>query len=139
MTRSWTAWDPGHKYIWTHYQVQVSEQLRGDSAQIAISEPGGSLDGINMGVSGAQPYVAGEHVLLFMFKTPVGYWRTNGGGQGKFTVGGDGRVTSAARGMEIDGTSAGTSLSQVDRMDLAQFKSLLRKMVQTRPAPREEK
>jgi hypothetical protein len=139
VTRSFAAWDPDHKYIWTHYELQVSDRLRGGAQTVTVSEPGGRLDGINMMSSGAQPYVNGEHVLLFMFKTPIGYWRTQGGGQGKFTVGVDGRVASGARIMELNGTPAGTNLSSVDRMELSQFKSLVRRMVQTRPTPKEEK
>jgi len=139
VTRSWTAWDSEHRYIWTHYEVQVSDRLRGGGNTVTISEPGGRLEGVNMAVSGAQPYLADDHVLLFLFKTPLGYWRTLGGGQGKFTVSGDGRIASAARGMEVNGAQQGTPLSAVDQMLLAQFKALLRKMIQSRPAPKEDK
>jgi len=139
VTRSWTAWDSEHKYIWTHYQLQVFDRLRGGGGTVTVSEPGGSLDGVNMAVSGAQPYVANEHVLLFLFQTPLGYWRTLGGGQGKFAVGEDGRIASAARGMEVNGAAQGTPLSAVDRMLLTQFKAMLRKMIQSRPAPKEDR
>lgn len=139
VSRSWTAWDSEHKFIWTHYELRVTDRLRGGDATVTVSEPGGSLNGVHMGVSGAQPYLANEHVLVFLFKTPLGYWRTSGGGQGKFSVAGDGRVLSAARGMEISGTQEGTALSTVDRTDLAQFKSMVRKMIQTRPAPKEDR
>jgi len=29
VTRTWTAWDSEHKYIWTHYELTVSDHIRG--------------------------------------------------------------------------------------------------------------
>lgn len=26
--RSWTAWDPPHQFIWTHYELSVSDWLK---------------------------------------------------------------------------------------------------------------
>lgn len=77
------AWDAKHKYIWTHYNVAVIESIRGDATAIVVSEPGGSLDGVNQQFSGAVPYAAGEELVLFLYRTPVGYLRTTGGPQGK--------------------------------------------------------
>jgi hypothetical protein len=87
VTHQWTAWDRRHLYIWTHYQVQVVDVLKGEPAGvITVSEPGGSLDGIGQLFSGAVPYAIGEHVLLFLYRTPIDYLRTRGGTQGKFSV-----------------------------------------------------
>ena len=48
IVRSWAAWDPEHKYIWTDYEVSVTERLRGSAGgTFTISEPGGGLDGVN--------------------------------------------------------------------------------------------
>jgi hypothetical protein len=81
------AWDARHKYIWTHYDVAVIESIRGGPAAIAVSEPGGSLDGVNQQFSGAVSYSAGEEVVLFLYRTPIGYLRTTGGLQGKVSAG----------------------------------------------------
>ena len=143
ITGSRTAWDPAHKYIWTHYDVQVLDAIRGGSSQVIVSEPGGNLDGENQGFSGALPYAAGEHVILFLYRTPIGYWRTAGGGQGKFVEGKDGRMTASIQGLEFvssTGTSkqpAGTPLSSVDHLETAKFKSIVRTMARRRPAPKE--
>ena len=81
------AWDGKHKYIWTHYDIEPIESIRGGRAAIAVSEPGGSLDGVNQQLSGAMPYAVGEEVVLFLYRTPIGYLRTTGGPQGKVSVG----------------------------------------------------
>ena len=81
------AWDAQHKYIWTHYDVSVIENLRGARvAAITVSEPGGSLDGVNQLFSGATAYAPGEEVVLYLYRTPIGYLRTVGGPQGKVRV-----------------------------------------------------
>ena len=70
VVRSWAAWDAGHKYIWTHYEVAVAEMVRGpQAATITVSEPGGSLDGMNMRTSGTLPYTVGESAVLFLYRS----------------------------------------------------------------------
>src|SRR5689334_1889508 len=59
--RSWVAWDPAHRFIWTHYLIRVTENLKGSSeATLVTSEPGGSLDGINLQIPGVVTYSSGE-------------------------------------------------------------------------------
>ncbi len=137
--RSWSAWDSKHKYIWTHYEIQVSDTLRGPRSQtITVSEPGGSVDGVNMGTSGTVPYSTGEDVILFLYRTPIGYLRTVGAGQGKFTVGKDGRARANMQGLEFVGPEArGTSLSVVDGLSARDFKTRMRVLTRTRTAPKE--
>jgi hypothetical protein len=90
VTRSWTSWDGKHLYLWTHYEVQVAEVLKGSRAQIVtVSEPGGTLDGVTQLFSGQVPYSTGEQVMLFLYRTPLGFLRTRGGPQGKFSIAGD--------------------------------------------------
>src|SRR5579884_811424 len=48
---SWSAWDANHKYIWTHYQMQVTDAIRGSAQTVVVSEPGGTLDGVSQGFS----------------------------------------------------------------------------------------
>lgn len=87
ITRAWTAWDSKHKYIWTHYEVQAAEFLKGaPSRTVVVSEPGGSIDGARQLFSGQVPYSPGEHVVLFLYRTPAGYFRTRGGLQGKIAL-----------------------------------------------------
>ena len=85
IVRQWCAWDPEHRFIWTHSQVAVHEVFKGGPyATITISEPGGTLDGLSMQVSGAVRFSDGEEVVVFLRDTPLHYWRVNGWSQGKY-------------------------------------------------------
>src|ERR1035441_9007624 len=65
VVRSWVGSNAQHKYIWTHYEVAVAETLRGPhAATITVTEPGGSLDGVNMQTSGTLPFTVGEDAVL---------------------------------------------------------------------------
>jgi hypothetical protein len=138
VTRSWTAWDSEHKYIWTHYEISVTDAIRGPrTATVTASEPGGSLDGIHQQFSGAVPYFPGENAVLFLYKTPIGYWRAAGGPQGKFTVEPDGRVRANAQDAAFfDRTGrhpAGTALAALDGLKLADFKNQIRRLAAAHP------
>lgn len=137
VTRSWTQWDPAHQYIWTHYEIQVADALRGSVSTLTVSEPGGSLDGVHQGFSGSLGYVSGEHVVLFLFRTPVGYWRTTGGAQGKVTVLGNGRVhiqTGATAAVDHHADRAVHGLDTVNNLAVSDFKSLVRSLAHSRAA-----
>src|SRR6185312_12391703 len=64
VTRSWTAWDTEHKYIWTHYEVSVLSQIKGRAGRtVEIEELGGVVGDSGMTVPGAVVYQTGEKVL----------------------------------------------------------------------------
>jgi hypothetical protein len=129
VTNSWTAWDSHHRYIWTHHEVRVNHAIRGSGATVTVSEPGGSLDGVNQAFSGSIGYYPNEHVVLFLFRTPIGYWRTTGGGLGKFTVQSDGRVHSAI-------TDVKTPIARRKGSDLtaSEFRTLVGSLAHSRVA-----
>ena len=141
---SWCAWDNAHQIIWTHYRVEIRESLKGGERGIVeISEPGGTVGGVGMGVSGAVPYAAGEEVVLFLYRTPVGYLRTVGHGQGKYTVGAAGRVRAAMEGHSLvdpAGRSLPRELAAVQALEglpLDQLKLRVRsRLNRARPAGR---
>jgi hypothetical protein len=93
-----------------------------------VSEPGGILDGIEQSTSGTLPYFAGEHVVLFLYRTPIGYLRTAGAGQGKFTVGADGRARAGTLGLSRVGSNRGTPLERINGLPLAELKQRVRAM-----------
>src|ERR1700758_2154669 len=67
IVRSWAAWDSSHTYIWTHYEISVIDQFRGTrSATVTVSEPGGSIDGVNQRFGGTVGYSLGERTVLFL-------------------------------------------------------------------------
>jgi hypothetical protein len=73
--------------IWTHYQLQLEETLKGNpSSSLIVSEPGGIVGDQGISIAGAPQYDVGDEVVLLVWRTPIGYLRTSGWGQGKFTV-----------------------------------------------------
>lgn len=139
--RSWTAWDRTHQFIWTHYEVQVLESLKGiPQSRVVVSEPGGAVGGMVMRIGGTLPFTIGEEAILFLYRTPVGYWRTYGLGQGKYTVTRDpvsGRkvIRTNLQGMtlvdlkvsrESRPLSRATSLSSLSGLKLEAFRAQIR-------------
>src|SRR5437763_4133353 len=99
--RAWTAWDPRHKFIWTHYQLAPIEFLKGQaSASLIVSEAGGALDGRSMEIQGTPRYRDGEELILFLYRTPIGYLRTVGYGQGRYDIAG-GRIKVDGSAIEL--------------------------------------
>lgn len=137
IVRSWTAWDTEHKYIWTHYEISVADYLRGSmGGTFTVSEPGGSLDGLTQQISGSVSYAPGETTILFLYQTPIGYWRSVGGPQGKFTVDNQGRVHGSSQAntfIDTPGAAAGTSLGSLEGMNLRDFKTRVRGIAAIHP------
>ena len=136
VVRSWAAWDSGHKYIWTHYEISVTDQIRGTrSASVTVSEPGGSIDGANQQFGGTVAYSPGEMAFLFLYQTPIGYWRSVGGPQGKFTVDSEGHIHSSVQAstVEVRGSAAGTALSSLEGLALADFKTRVGRLATAYP------
>lgn len=138
IVRSWTAWDREHKYIWTHYEVSITEAIRGSaSSSFTISEPGGDLDGVHQRFSGAVAYAPGESAFLFLYKTPIGYWRAVGGPQGKFHIEADGRVRADGQAdilaSVVGRPPSGTPLTALNGIEAADFKNRVRRLAATYP------
>jgi hypothetical protein len=84
---------------------------------LVVSEPGGTLQGRTLHVPGSTAFLTGEAVTVFLYRTPIGCFRTTNYGQGKFALSPDGRV-HANRAMNLAGavraitpsTSGGTSI-----------------------------
>jgi hypothetical protein len=142
IVRSWTAWDQSHKYIWTHHNVEIHDPIKTSGpADIVVSVPGGTLDGIGMQISGTVTLIPGEEVVLFLYRTAGGYLRATGWGQGKYAV-----VRSRISGQKIlrpdlrgvalvepigrSKSPRETSLRSLESISLTEFKARIREMVQ---------
>jgi hypothetical protein len=123
VTRSWTAWDAPHKYIWTHYEVSVLSEIKGRAGRtVEIEELGGVVGDTGMSVPGSVIYQTGEKVLIFLSQWPNGYLRTTGWGQGKYRIDtsnrlhGDGSLAQvemiAGAGVAATRTLEGMSLNE---------------------------
>ena len=130
---SWPAWDSGHKYIWTHFRLDVLDPIRGNpGASVVVSEPGGSLDGVSMSISGAPDYALGEEAIVFLYRTPIGYLRATGYGQGKYTVAPNLRVHANLKGLELLNRDGASSLSTLEGLTAAEFKARVRDAIRSR-------
>ncbi|HYM10548.1 MAG TPA: hypothetical protein VEU62_07445 [Bryobacterales bacterium] len=137
--RTWSAWDDAHQFIWTHSEIEITEALKGaPGSTIVVSEPGGIVDGVGMWIAGMARYQPGEEMVVFLYKTPIGYWRARGLGQGKFkveegAVNGERLVQPALQGVVLAQPigappPAGTDLGRLRGMPLQQFKSQVRSL-----------
>jgi hypothetical protein len=124
------------QFLWTHYRVQVFDSIKGaPPTEVTVSEPGGTLNGIQMDISGAVEFRPGEEVVLFLYQTPIGYWRIRGAWQGKFDV------TGSTSGKHVRATlinqdtaanaraAAGRPLDSLNGMPLADFVAAIRRQV----------
>ena len=143
--RSWPAWDTAHQFIWTHYELQVREHWKTEAlpaARIVVSEPGGTINGVTMRIAGALPFESGEEVFLFLYRTPVGYLRATGGGQGKYTIertdSGERRVRANLAQVELVepvrnaavGANSATRIENFDGLRLSELKTKLRPLME---------
>jgi hypothetical protein len=138
VTGHWSAWDGAHRFIWTHYTLEVSDVLKGTPpTALTLSEPGGTVAGQTMTVEGVTHYASHEEVVVFLKRTPAGYWRPYGWGQGAYTVrttaSGDRRVYTNLGGLVLAdrGGATGTQRTaaasrRLNGMTLDGFKSLIR-------------
>lgn len=135
VTQSWAAWDSAHKYIWTHYRLEVIDDVKGNPGpNVMVSEPGGSLDGVSMSIAGAPDYQVGEEAIIFLYRTPVGYLRATGCAQGKYTVTPEMRVRTNRKGLELlpRDSAGGVSLSALEGLSVADFKARVRDAMRSR-------
>lgn len=125
------------QFLWTHFRLQVLDAMKGGvSGEIMVSEPGGTLNGVTQQISGAVEFRAGQEVVLFLYQTPIGYWRTSGYWQGKFDVetGGNGKrvrtdSTAAAIVNPAGRAAAGRSVDSFNGMSLDDFKAAIRRQL----------
>ena len=138
--RTWSEWDAGRQFIWTHSEIEVSESLKGGPVTtVTISEPGGRVGDLEMRIEGMPHYQPGEEMVLFVYRTPIGLWRARGLGQGKYRILADpasgrrrvrGDVSGVALAEPARPTAGrGTELRQLDGMQLEDFKSRLRELI----------
>ncbi len=137
---SWSGWDEPTRIIWTHHHVEIRDALKGDARRsIVVSEPGGTVGGLSMISSGAVAYVGGEEVIVCLHRTPIGYLRSVGLGQGKYTVNAGGRVRAGLDGhLLVDPIGKPTprretAVESLDGLTVERFKARIRTLL-NRPA-----
>ena len=119
VVRTWCGWETGHRLIWTHTEIAVRERWKGvGGATITVSEPGGVIGDIAMAIAGMVRYSPGEHVVVFLYRTPIGFIRTVGLAQGKLMVDGRGLVHPSIADAPVDSLTGaaqtGTSIGELE-------------------------
>jgi hypothetical protein len=91
--------------IYTHYTVQVTENLKGTaSKQLDIVVPGGVSNGLRQSFAGAPTLVNGQDYVLFLWTSKSGITQVIGLSQGLF------RVTTNSSGQLIVVRASSTEL-----------------------------
>ena len=72
-----------------------------------------------MRFSGALEYSVGEEAIVFLYRTPIGYLRATGSGQGKYKVTAETRVRANVKGLGAE-------------MSVADFKVRVREAIRRR-------
>lgn len=113
----------------------ISETWKGAGARrLVVSEPGGTVDGKSLAISGTPRLRAGEDVVLFLYRTPIGYWRTVGMGQGCYVVE-NGRIRRNLFGIALaDGLSPGTPLESLEGLGEREFRQRIMSVITGQPA-----
>jgi len=151
VSRNWSDWDAARQFIWTHYEIQITDTLKGPAFnQIVISEPGGVVGEMGMSIAGSPAYGVGEEVVLFVARTATGLLRTCGWGQGRFrVVRAEGASLKVVRpgmaGVELvdpvlkagsaarkPPRKAGTAIDSFNGLTLEEFKRRVRRLIQAR-------
>jgi hypothetical protein len=84
--------------IFTHYQVQVTEAIKGHaSGVIDVAVPGGVANGIRQAVSGAPEFQPGDEYVFFLWTSKAGITQVIGLTQGMFRISGSGADPSLTR------------------------------------------
>jgi hypothetical protein len=117
--------------IYTHYQVQVSETLKGTAAnQLDIVVPGGAANQMQQIFAGAPSLAPGQDYVLFLWTSKSGLTQIIGLSQGLFVV------TTNASGQLMVARAAATermvnaSGAQVNDPNLQMLLSDLRSQIQ---------
>jgi hypothetical protein len=96
---SWAAYTGS--VIYTHYQIQVSEQFKGGSGNsLEVMTPGGTVKGLKQSFSGSPVLNQGDEFVFFLWTSKGGITWITGLTQGLFSVAaaadGDPTATRAA-------------------------------------------
>lgn len=133
VVRNWCGWDSAHRFIWTHTEIAVRDRWKGVSGPtVTVSEPGGEAEGVGMAIAGMVRYTPGERVVVFLYRTPIGYMRTVGLAQGKLQVDSRGVVhPSMADALLVSPAGArpaGSSIAELDAGSLSAVRDRITRM-----------
>ena len=106
VTASWAAFTGS--VIYTHYQIQVSEQFKGATRNsVEVMTPGGTVKGLHQSFSGSPVLNQGDEFVFFLWTSKAGITWITGLTQGLFSLAGEGgtdrmATRSASRELMLD-------------------------------------
>jgi hypothetical protein len=127
VTASWTAFSGS--VIYTHYQVQVSEQFKGASqTSVEVMTPGGAAKGVHQSFSGSPVLNQGDEFVFFLWTSKNGITWITGLTQGLFSVASDGTADrmatrSATRELMLDPQTSRPVKDSTLTMKLSELRS----------------
>ncbi len=88
VTSSWAAFTGS--VIYTHYQIQVSEQFKGaGQGTVEVMTPGGTVKGLHQSFSGSPVLNQGDEFVFFLWTSKGGITWITGLTQGLFSLAGE--------------------------------------------------
>ena len=88
VTASWAAYTGS--VIYTHYQIQVSEQFKGaNRSSVEVMTPGGTVKGLQQSFSGSPVLNQGDEFVFFLWTSARGITWITGLTQGLFSLAGE--------------------------------------------------
>jgi len=120
--------------IYTHYTVQVVEQLKGiPAAQIDFMVPGGTVNGLHQTIAGSPAFTNGQEYLLFLWTSKSGLTTVIGLTQGVF-VSANGLVTRPAMATSILGSTGAPVVDSGMQMTLPDMRNRVKSALSEGPA-----
>ncbi|HEY1335875.1 MAG TPA: hypothetical protein VGF59_00130 [Bryobacteraceae bacterium] len=122
--------------IYTHYRVEVSEQLKGPAANaVDVVVPGGTLRGVQQVLMGAPEIQAGDEFVFFLWTGRSGVTQIMGLTQGLFALPKDGgtdpvATRAASRELMLDRGTGQPVKDQTIVMKLSELRSRIKGGVQ---------
>ena len=134
-------WDAGNTGIWTHYDITVSETLKGDheaSREVVIR--GGVVGEVGQHVSGAGRLEEGAEYVLFLWEDDDDRLRLQGMRQGAFKVSEREGVKYAGNSLSglriVDATTLKPAKAKALEFELADLKTEVKELAE--PASKED-
>jgi hypothetical protein len=140
----WNRDDSGGKRIYTFYELQPTEVLKGNlttSASLNMRELGGQKDGVGLNVPGVSQFERGEDAVIFLKdRNSTGSYEVQGMMMGKYNIQKDSDGNEYLTGMGLNNfnhfsnNSAGTTVTTpTKKWTLQDLKQLIRTQADATP------
>lgn len=126
--------------IYTHYQIQVSENLKGPARTgVELMVPGGISNGVQQNYAGAPALVDGQDYVIFLWTSASGVTQVIGLSQGLFVVSPDASgnpmvMRAASSERMLNGSGQPVADSDI-RMSLSDLRARIQQVLSGKVGP----